>query len=107
MILVALALAGAPAAEAGAAAPPGLSFGFIRMAVFRQRARELGCRAGDLDGELEAIRKRLAARFGKKAFAYPKVPHSGPGDCFTALSIYRVNLGTFRREAEAALGASK
>jgi hypothetical protein len=83
--------------------PPGLQFGFHRMVVFQQRARELGCAAGHLDGEFEAIRKRLVRRFGKKAFAKPKIPPGGPGECFVALSIYRVNLADFVKEAEAAL----
>jgi hypothetical protein len=83
--------------------PPGLVFGFHRMVVFQQRARELGCAAGHLDGEFEATRKRLIRRYGKKAFAKPKIPHGGPGDCFVAVSVYRVNLADFRKEAEAAL----
>jgi hypothetical protein len=102
-VSVALALALSAAPVAAQEPPPGLMFGFFRMVVFRDRARELGCGAGDLDAEFEAIRKRLAKRYGKKAFAPPKHPSGGPGDCFVAVSVYRVNLGDFRRQAEAAL----
>ena len=74
------------------------------MAAFKSRAKQLGCGAGALDGELEAIRKQLAKRYGKEAFAWPKTPPSaGQGDCYVALMVYRTNLGDFKREADAAL----
>jgi hypothetical protein len=101
-LLFALAMA---AGQAAPPPPPGLLFGFFRMAAFRQRAKELHCAAGDLDGQLEAIRGRLVRRYGKKAFAYPKIPSSGPGECYVAVSVYRVNLADFVREADAALNA--
>ncbi|HEY0412693.1 MAG TPA: hypothetical protein VGD66_06100 [Allosphingosinicella sp.] len=85
--------------------PPGLQFGFFRMVAFRQRAKELGCGAGDLDAEFEAIRKKLAKRYGKKPFSMPKVPYSGPGECAVVVPVYHVNLADFRRQAEAALAA--
>jgi hypothetical protein len=85
--------------------PPGLLFGYYRMVVFQQRARELHCGAGDLDRALEDIRSRLNKRFGKKAFSPPRHPSAGPGDCGVILSVYRVNLADFRRQAEAALNA--
>ena len=85
------------------AAPPGLQFGFFRMAAFRQRAKDLACERGALDAELDSLHERLAKVYGKQAFAWPKVPKSGPGDCRMVESVYRVNLADFRREAEAAL----
>jgi len=100
--LALLLVAAAPPPEV----PPGLQFGYIRMAVFQQRAKELHCGAGQLDGEFAAIRKKLVARYGKKAFGKPKIPNGGPGDCFSALSVYRVNLADFRKQAEAALAAA-
>lgn len=86
--------------------PPGLQFGFFRMAAFRHRAKELRCNSGALDAQFEALRKRLAKRYGKQAFALPKIPSSGPGDCRAAEVVYRVNLDDFRREVEAALASS-
>lgn len=83
------------------APPPGLQFAFFRMAAFRQRVLESNCGA-DLDA-LEALHKRLAQRFGKQAFAWPKVPRSPPSDCRLVSSVYQVNLVDFRRDAEAAL----
>lgn len=100
---MALALA---EATAPVAPPPALQFSFWRMAAFKSRAKQLGCGAGALDGELEAIRKQLAKRYGKEAFAWPKTPSSanqGEGDCYVALMVYRTNLGDFKREADAAL----
>jgi hypothetical protein len=85
--------------------PPGLLFGYYRMFAFQQRAKELGCPAGALDGELEAIRKRLMHRYGKKPFSPPKPPPGPPGDCYSVLMVYRVNLADFRKQAEAALAA--
>jgi hypothetical protein len=102
-VSVALALALLAAPVAAPAPPPGLMFGFFRMVVFRDRARELGCGARDLDAGFEAIRKRLAKRYGKKAFSPPKHPSGGPGDCGAMVSVYRVNLADFRRQADAAL----
>ena len=97
MIVAAFLLAATPVAP-----PPGLQFGFFRMAAFRQRVIESNC-GGDLDA-LEALRKRLAKRFGKQAFAWPKVPAGPPGDCRMVSGVFDVNLADFRREAEAALG---
>lgn len=100
--LLALALAEAVAPTP----PPGLQFAFWRMAAFKSRAKELGCGAGGLDGELEAMRKQLAKRYGKEAFAWPKIPASArasDGDCYSALMVYRANLGDFKRDAAAAL----
>ena len=101
--MLAIAMLGSPAALPPP--PPGLLFGYYRMFAFQQRARELHCGAGDLDRELQAIRRRLIARYGKKPFSPAKPPPGGPGDCGTALSVYRVNLADFRREAAAALDA--
>lgn len=85
-----------------APAPPiALQFGFFRMAAFRQRVIESNCGA-DIDA-LEALRKRLANRYGKKAFAWPKPSESPPGDCRMVSSVFAVNFAKFRREAEAAL----
>ena len=83
--------------------PPGLQFGFWRMAAFRARARELHCGAGDLDRTFEDLRRQLVARFGEDAFKVPEVPKGGPGECSVALSVYRVNLDDWRREVAAAL----
>jgi hypothetical protein len=102
-LVLALAMLAGPAALPPP--PPGLQFGFFRMVAFRDRAKELRCPAGQLDQEFESLRKRLAKKYGKKAFANPKHPPSGPGDCFVVLSVYRVNLADFRREAEKALAA--
>ena len=88
-------------AQAAAVPPPGLQFGFFRMAAFRQRVQESNCPA-DLDA-LEVLRRRLAARFGKQAFAWPKVPKTPGGDCSVVSNVYSVNLADFRKEAEAAL----
>jgi hypothetical protein len=101
--VITTALAALLAQAATAEAPPGLQFGFFRMAAFRQRARDLGCSSGTLDDELDTLRKRLAARYGKQAFAWPKTAKSGPGECQVTMSVYQVNLADFRREAEAAL----
>jgi hypothetical protein len=87
------------------APPPGLQFGFYRMAAFQQRAKELRCNRGALDAEFEMLRKRLAERYGKQAFKLPKIPNSGPGDCGSAESVYRVNLADFRKEVEAVLSS--
>jgi hypothetical protein len=100
---LAIAFVLAAAAPAPPAPPPGLQFGFWRIVAFEARAKQLGCPAGDLNGQFEAIRKKLVSRYGKKAFAKPKIPDGGHGDCFAAVSVYRANLGSFRREAEAAL----
>jgi hypothetical protein len=103
VIAVAL-LASQPAVQTP---PPGLLFGFYRIAAFRHRAKELRCGAAALDGQFEEIRKKLAGRYGKKAFSLPKMPRGGPpGDCQIELSVYSLNLGEFRKEAEAALSAS-
>ena len=102
-LLLALALA---EATAPAAPPPGLQFSFWRMAAFKSRAKDLGCSAGGLDGELEAVRKQLAKRYGKEAFAWPKTPPPAgrsEGDCYMSLMVYRTNLGDFKRDAAAAL----
>lgn len=101
--MIAGALAMLLAQATTAEPPPGLQFGFFRMAAFRQRARDLGCGSGTFDDELESLRKRLAKRYGKQAFAWPKIPNSGPGECQVAMSVYQVNLADFRREADAAL----
>ena len=103
-VAMALALLAAPATAA--APPPGLVFGFHRMAAFRQRAKELGCGAIELDNQFEAVRKKLVRRYGKKAFALPKIPSGAPGDCYVATSVSRANLADFRKEAEAVLAAS-
>jgi hypothetical protein len=103
-LLLALALAGSQIA-APPEPPPGLLFGFFRMVVFRDRAKELHCASGELDREFEGIRRQLARRYGKKAFTPPEHPPGGPGDCGVVLSVYRVNLADFRRDAEAALRA--
>jgi hypothetical protein len=100
-LLLAVALLGGQAAMPPP--PPGLLFGFYRMAAFQQRARELRCGAGDLDRQFETIRRQLVRRYGKKPFSVPKMPSGGPGDCGSAMVVYRVNLADFRREAEAAL----
>ena len=97
-MIAALLLAASPAAP-----PPGLQFAFFRMAAFRQRVIESNCGA-DLD-TLDGLRKRLAQRFGKQAFAWPKVPSTPPGDCRMVSSVFDVNLADFRRDAEAALAA--
>ncbi|HEX8580268.1 MAG TPA: hypothetical protein VF655_11840 [Allosphingosinicella sp.] len=102
--LALLLIAAAP--PAAAPPPPGLQFGYFRMLAFQQRARELHCGAGDLDSQFAAIRKKLVARYGKAVFGTPKMPKGGPGDCSVALSVYRVNLADFRKEADAALAAA-
>lgn len=105
-LLLALALA---EATAPVAPPPGLQFSFWRMAAFKSRAKDLGCGAGGLDGELETVRKQLAKRYGKDAFAWPKIPSSAAvreGDCYMALMVYRTNLGDFKREAAAAIAVA-
>lgn len=104
-LLLALALA---EATAPAAPPPGLQFAFWRMAAFKSRTKSLGCNAGGLDGELEAVRKQLAKRYGKEAFAWPKTPPAGrsEGDCYISLMVYRTNLGDFKRDAAAALAVA-
>jgi hypothetical protein len=104
-LLLALALA---EATAPVAPPPGLQFSFWRMAAFKSRAKQLGCGAGALDGELEDIRKQLAKRYGKDVFAWPKSPPPAgrDGDCYVALMVYRTNLGDFKREAAAALAVA-
>lgn len=101
VLLAAAMLAGQPAPRP----PVDLLFGYYRMVVFQQRARELHCRAGDLDRALEQIRRRLNKRYGKKAFSPREHPPGGPGDCGVILSVYRVNLAGFRRDAEAVLSA--
>jgi hypothetical protein len=84
--------------------PPGLQFGFGRMAVFRAWAHELRCGATDLDRTFDDLRGQLVARFGEAAFKIPEVPKGGgPGDCRDALSLYRVNMEDWRREVAAAL----
>lgn len=100
--MIAMGMALLLAQASPTAAPPGLQFGFFRMAAFRQRAKDSGCERGALDAELDGLRERLFKVYGK-AFAWPKVPKSGPGDCRMVESVYRVNLADFRREAEAAL----
>ncbi|MEA3004425.1 MAG: hypothetical protein QOH81_3213 [Sphingomonadales bacterium] len=104
-----MSLALAAAMLAGQAAmpepPPGLLFGYYRMFAFQQRAKELHCPAGNLDSELETIRTQLIRRYGKKPFSPPRPPPGGPGDCETAVVVYRVNLTDFRKEAAAALAA--
>lgn len=103
--LLALALA---EAAAPATPPPGLHFSFLRMASFRSRAKALGCGAGELDSELETVRKQLVKHYGKEAFAWPKIPSSaaGRGDCNIIVMVYRTNLGDFKREAAAALSVA-
>jgi hypothetical protein len=101
--VLAVALLGSQAAPPPA--PPGLLFGYYRMVAFQQRARELHCGAGGLDGELEAIRRQLIRRYGKKPFSVPTPPPGGPGDCGAIIAVYRVNLADFRRDAETALNA--
>ena len=103
MISTALALVLMQASPPAAEPPPGLQFGFFRMAAFRQRAKDLGCNRGQQDAELDILRKRLAARYGKKAFDWPKIPNSGAGDCRSVEMVYRVNLADFRKEVDAAL----
>lgn len=98
MIVTALLLG---ASASALTPPPGLQFGFYRMAAFRQRVIESGCSA-DLD-TLEDLRRRLAERFGKRAFTWPNVPTSAPGDCSAVSSVYTVNLADFRKEAAVAL----
>jgi len=102
LVLAMLMLGG----QAAVPPPPGLLFGFYRMVAFEQRAKELGCGAHDLDREFEAIRRQLARRYGKKPFSRPKIPPGGVGDCYSAVSVYRVNLADFRRDAAAALAAA-
>jgi hypothetical protein len=85
--------------------PVDLLFSYYRMVVFQQRARELHCQAGDLDRALEQVRRRLNKRYGKNAFSPREHPPGGPGDCDVILTVYRVNLAGFRRDAEAALSA--
>lgn len=104
-LALALALLAAPAALPPPP-PPGLVFGFYRLVVFQKRAKQLRCGANELDHEFEVIRKKLVQRYGKKAFAPPEVPTGGFGDCGAAISVYRVNLADFRKEAEAALATS-
>jgi len=105
MISATLALVLIQASPAATEPPPGLQFGFFRMAAFRQRVKDLGCNRGQLDAELEDLRKRLAARYGKKAFSWPKIPNSGPGDCRSVEMVYRVNLVDFRKAVDTALAA--
>ncbi|MDO7843487.1 hypothetical protein [Sphingomonas immobilis] len=100
----------AAAMIAGAASlpapPPGLQFSFYRMLAFQQRAHELNCGSGDLDAELADLRRKLIERYGKKAFSPPKQPASGmPGSCFSITSVYRVNLGDFRKLVAETLAA--
>ena len=102
LVLAALMAASQPAAPMPEHV---LRFHFYRVLVFRQRARELGCGAGELDRQLEQIRSRLNRRFGKDAFAHQQFPPGGPGDCGILLSGYRRNLDGFRKDAEAALDA--
>ena len=102
VLLASLLLGASPAAEA----PGGLQFSFWRMASFKSRAADLRCNAKELDRELEQVRKQLAARYGAKAFAWPKIPKGqGPkgGDCYSVVMVYRTNLADFKREAAAAL----
>jgi hypothetical protein len=103
-ILVAAALLAAPVAPPPTP-PPGLLFGYFRMTVFQQRAKALRCGAGELDRDFDAIVKRLADRYGRNVFTAPRHPSGGPGDCSVILSVYRVNLADFRKQAEAALQA--
>ena len=105
MISGVLALMLAMQAPAAPVPPPGLVFGFYRMLAFEQRARVSGCDVGDLNSELTAIRKRLAARYGKKPFSPPEQPGGAPGDCGTVTNVYRVNMADFRKDAAAALAA--
>jgi hypothetical protein len=101
-----LALAAAMlAGQAMPEPPPGLLFGYYRMFAFQQRAKELHCPAGNLDSELEALRKQLIRRYGKKPFSPLKPPSGGPGDCYVMLSVYRANLPGFRKQVEADLAA--
>jgi hypothetical protein len=105
LVVIALALA-TSAAPADAAPPPGLLFGFYRMIAFRDMANSLGCQGGEkaqADAEFVAIRKRLIARYGKRPFSPPRQRVAPRGDCFTAISVYRVNLADYRREVDAAL----
>ena len=102
-LMLAIAMLASPAASSEP--PPGLLFGYYRIFAFQQRAKELGCAAGDLDREFQEIRRELIRRYGKKPFSPAKPPPGGPGDCHVAVSVYRVNLADFRREAAAALGA--
>jgi hypothetical protein len=82
-----------------------LRFHYYRLVVFQQRARDLHCEASDLDRTLEQIRRRLNERYGKDAFKPWDTQPGGPGDCRSILSVYRLNLEGFRRDAEAALNA--
>jgi hypothetical protein len=105
MSVLALALLLAAPTPAPPDPVPGLAFGHIRIQVFQHRAHELHCASGELDREFEQITHRLRERYGKKAFPEHKVPAGGPGECFVAVSLYRVNLADFRKLAETALKA--
>jgi len=100
-LLALVALLAAP--TAAPEAPPGLAFGHIRMQVFQHRAHELHCPSAELDAQFAAVTRRLRDRYGKKAFPDHKVPSGGAGECWSVLSVYRVNLADFRKLAEAAL----
>ena len=105
-ILSSLVLATQPMAPVPETPPPGLLFGFYRIHAFASRADELGCGGPDrnaLDREFAALRKKLIARYGEKPFSPPKPPRAGPGDCSAVLMVYRVNLGEYRKAAEAEL----
>ncbi len=84
--------------------PPGLLFGYYRMLAFEKRSQASRCGTGDLDRELDGLRDRLAARYGKTPFSPPAQPVM-PGECSTIVTVYRVNLADFRKEAEAALAS--
>ncbi|HMJ93866.1 MAG TPA: hypothetical protein VK472_07180 [Allosphingosinicella sp.] len=102
LVLAAFMLASQPAAPMPEHV---LRFHYYRVVAFQARARELHCEAGDLDRELEQVRRRLNRRYGKDAFK-PFAPEpGGPGDCLILLRGYRSNLDGFRKDAEAALNA--
>lgn len=86
--------------------PPGLQFGFWRMAAFKQQAKDMRCQVGDMNAELEKLRKQLEKKYGKESFAWPKTQPTPPGlggDCSTITMVYRANLDSFRKEANADL----